>query len=69
MRRELIYDVMLEPEGVFRSHSVRLRREQELKPGETLDLEGRHWLVSTVAPAKSILIDRRVIAREIVPQT
>jgi hypothetical protein len=67
MTGEIAYDVMLEARGVFRSQSVRLRLDREMTPGETLDLKGRSWVVTRVDPARSLRIDRRVVAHEVVP--
>jgi hypothetical protein len=66
--RGLIYDVMLEVQGLLRSRSIRMRADRELELGETLDVEGRHWLIASVAPARSLYLDRRLVAREVVPQ-
>jgi hypothetical protein len=52
---------------MIRSQSIRLRLDREMTPGETLDLKGRSWVVTRVDPARSLRIDRRVVAREIVP--
>jgi hypothetical protein len=68
MRGDLDYDVMLEARGVIRSQSIRLRLDREMTPGETLDLKGRSWVVTRVDPARSLRIDRRVVAREVVPE-
>jgi hypothetical protein len=38
-----------------------------MTPGETLDIKGRSWVVTRVGPARSLRIDRRVVAREVVP--
>jgi hypothetical protein len=67
MTGEIAYDVMLEARGVFRSQSIRLRLDREMTPGETLDLLGRSWMVTRVHPARSLRIDRRTVAREVVP--
>jgi hypothetical protein len=58
---------MLEARGVIRSQSVRLRLDREMTPGETLDIKGRSWVVTRIDPARSLRIDRRVVAREVVP--
>jgi hypothetical protein len=65
MGRELCYDLMLEVEGVMRSRPVRMRLDRELQAGETIDVYGRHWLVTRVGPARSLHVDRRVVAREL----
>jgi hypothetical protein len=62
---ELIYDVMLEVPGIYRSQGVRIRLDHEVGPGEILDLNGRRWEVTDVHPAHSLLVDRRVVAREL----
>jgi hypothetical protein len=66
MRNELMYDLMLEVEGILRSRALRIRRERELEPGDVLDLDGRRWKVTQVGPSRSLRVDRRVVAREIV---
>jgi hypothetical protein len=66
MGRELCYDLMLEVEGVLRSRPLRMRIDRELQRGETIELEGRLWRVEGVRPGRSLHVDRRVIAREIV---
>ena len=65
MGRELCYDVMLEVEGIMRSERLRIRLDRELRAGETIDLAGRRWEVTRVRPARSLLVDRRVVAREV----
>ena len=66
MARDLGYDLMLEVEGVLRSRPTRVRIDRELDPGEILELDGRRWEVTRISPARSLHVDRRVIAREIV---
>jgi hypothetical protein len=66
MGRELCYDLMLEVEGVMRSRPVRMRLARELEAGETIDVDGRRWRVTRISPARSLYVDRRVVAREIV---
>jgi uncharacterized Zn finger protein len=66
MGRDLHYDLMLEVEGVLRSRRVRMRFDRELELGETLELDGRRWRVAGVHPGRSLHVDRRVVAREIV---
>jgi hypothetical protein len=66
MGREIHYDLMLEVEGIMRSRSVRMRLDRELEAGETIDLNGRRWQVTRIGPARSLHVDRRVVAREIV---
>jgi hypothetical protein len=66
MGREICYDLMLEVEGIMRSRSVRLRLERELETGETIDVNGRRWQVTRISPGRSLHVDRRVVAREIV---
>jgi hypothetical protein len=65
MGRGLYYDLMLEVEGVLRSRRVRMRFDRELETGETLDLDGRRWRVIGVHPGRSLYVDRRAIAREV----
>jgi hypothetical protein len=45
-----------------------LRLDHEVERGEILDLNGRRWEVIDVHPAHSLLIDRRVVARELVEE-
>jgi hypothetical protein len=45
-----------------------MRTDRELELGEALDLDGRHWLVASVIPSRSLHFDRRLVAQEIVPQ-
>ena len=66
MGRELCYDLMLEVEGVMRSQPVRMHLDRELEAGETIDVHGRRWKVTRVGPARSLHVDRRVVAREVV---
>jgi hypothetical protein len=66
MRNELIYDLMLEVEGILRSRPYRIRRDRELEPGDVLDLDGRRWEITQVGPSRSLHVDRRVVAREVV---
>lgn len=66
MGRDLHYDVMLEVGGVLRSRRVRMRFDRELELGETLEIDGRRWRVVGVHPGRSIYVDRRAVAREIV---
>ena len=66
MGRELCYDLMLEVEGVMRSQPVRMRLDRELVPGETIEVHGRRWQVTRIGPARSLHVDRRVVAREVV---
>jgi hypothetical protein len=41
VQRELVYDVMLEVQGVLRAQTMRMRLNRELEVGETLDAHGR----------------------------
>jgi hypothetical protein len=66
MGRALYYDLMLELEGVLRSRRVRLSLDRELETGETLELDGRRWRVVGVHPGRSLHVDRRAVAQEIV---
>jgi hypothetical protein len=63
--REFADDVKLEVQGLFRSRMVRMRLDRELRPGETFDLDGRHWIVTRVSPLN---VDRRIVARELVAE-
>jgi len=65
---ELIYDVVLEVPGIYRSQNVRIRLDHEVEPGEILDLNGRRWEVADVYLGHSLLVDRRVVARELVDE-
>jgi hypothetical protein len=65
MGRGLYYDLMLEVEGVLRSRRVRMQLDRELQAGETLELDGRRWRVTGVHPGRSLLVDRRAVAREV----
>jgi hypothetical protein len=66
MEKVLCYDLMLEVEGILRSQRTRIRSDRDLKPEEILDLHGRRWEIVRVDPARSLHVDRRVVAREIV---
>jgi hypothetical protein len=66
MGTELCYDLMLEVEGVMRSRPMRMRLDRELEAGETIDVDGRRWKVARIGPARSLHVDRRVVAREVV---
>ena len=48
MSAELTYDLMLEVTGVLRSIPVRTKLDSNLRVGETFDLRGRRWIVSSV---------------------
>jgi hypothetical protein len=65
MERDLYYDLMLEVQGVLRSRRLRMSLDRELGVGETLELEGRRWRVVGVHPGRSLHVDRRAVAREI----
>jgi hypothetical protein len=68
MPEEFADDVMLEVQGLFRSRMVRMHLDRELRPGETFDLDGRRWIVTRVSPAKSLNVDRRIVARELLAE-
>jgi hypothetical protein len=65
---EFADDVMLEVQGLFRSRMVRMHLDRELRPGDTFDLDARRWIVRRVSPAKSLNIDRRIVASELVAE-
>jgi hypothetical protein len=65
MSAELMYDLMLEVKGVLRSIPVRTKLDSDLRLGETFDLRGRRWVVSSVDRIDGEDLDRRVIAREL----
>jgi hypothetical protein len=69
MERTLTYDMMLEVEGVLRSQEVRVDLYREVEPGETINVNGRDWLVTDVKVAKPNRgLDRRLIAHEVVKE-
>jgi hypothetical protein len=63
-----MYDVVLEVPGIYRSQNVRIRLDHEVEPGEILDLNGRRWEVADVYLGHSLLVDRRVVAGELVDE-
>ena len=65
MSAELTYDLMLEVTGVLRSIPVRTKLDSDLRVGETFDLRGRRWLVSSVDRIGGEDFDRRAVAREV----
>ena len=66
MSDALTYDLMLESTGILRSPDFRVRFDQDLEPGQTIELRGRRWLVTKVEAAKGDGdIDRRAIAHEL----
>ena len=65
MSVELTYDLMLEVTGVLRSIPVRTRLDSNLRVGETFDLRGRRWIVSSVDQIGGEDFDRRAVAREV----
>ena len=65
MSAELTYDLMLEVTGVLRSIAVRAKLDSDLRVGETFDLRGRRWIVSSVDQIGAEDFDRRVVAREL----
>jgi hypothetical protein len=64
MSAELTYDLMLEVTGVLRSIPVRTKLDSNLRVGETFDLRGRRWIVSSVDQIGGEDFDRRAVARE-----
>ena len=65
MSAELTYDLMLEVTGVLRSIPVRTKLDSDLRVGETFDLRGRRWIVSSVDQIGGEDFDRRAVAREV----
>ncbi len=65
MSAELTYDLMLEVTGVLRSIPVRTKLDSNLRVGETFDLRGRRWIVSSVDQIGGEDFDRRAVAREV----
>jgi hypothetical protein len=65
MSVELTYDLMLEVTGVLRSIPVRTKLDSNLRVGETFDLRGRRWIVSSVDQIGGEDFDRRAVAREV----
>ena len=65
MSTELTYDLMLEVTGVLRSIPVRTKLDSNLRVGETFDLRGRRWIVSSVDQIGGEDFDRRAVAREV----
>ena len=65
MSAELTYDLMLEVTGVLRSIPVRTKLDSNLWVGETFDLRGRRWIVSSVDQIGGEDFDRRAVAREV----
>jgi hypothetical protein len=65
MSAELTYDLMLEVTGVLRSIPVRTKLDFDLRVGETFDLRGRRWVVSSVDQIGGEDFDRRAVAREV----
>ena len=65
MSVELTYDLMLEVTGVLRSIPVRTKLDSDLRVGETFDLRGRRWVISSVDQIGGEQFDRRAVAREV----
>jgi hypothetical protein len=65
MSAELTYDLMLEVTGVLRSIPVRTKLDSDLRVGETFDLRGRRWVISSVDQIGGEHFDRRAVAREV----
>ena len=65
MSADLTYDLMLEVTGVLRSIPVRTKLDSNLRVGETFDLRGRRWIVSSVDQIGGEDFDRRAVAREV----
>jgi hypothetical protein len=63
------YDLMLEVTGVLRSIPVRTKLDSNLRVGETFDLRGRRWIVSSVDQIGGEDFDRRAVAREVADVT
>jgi hypothetical protein len=54
--------------GLYRSQGARKRLDHEVAPGEIFRLNRRRWEVTDVHPGHSLLVDRRVVARELVDE-
>ena len=67
MTERVVYDMMLEVEGLVRSLTVRTTLRRELRIGETFSVSGRRWVVSDVQVVNRKGVDRRLIASEFVP--
>jgi hypothetical protein len=65
MSVELTYDLMLEVTGVLRSIPVRTKLDSDLRVGETFDLRGRRWVISSVDQIGGEHFDLRAVAREV----
>ena len=65
MSAELTYDLMLEVTGVLRSIPVKTKLDSNLRVGETFDLRGRRWIVSSVNQIGGQHFDRRAVAHEV----
>ena len=65
MSAELTYDLMLEVTGVLRSIPVRTKLDSDLRVGETFDLRGRRWVISSVDQIGGEDFDRRAVACEV----
>ena len=68
MMQDLAYDMMLEVQGLIRSLAIRTRLDRELLVGETFSLHGREWVVQRVHTVTEEDLDRRLVARELVPE-
>lgn len=66
MTERLVYDMMLEVEGLVRSLTVRTTLHRELRIGETFSVSGRRWVVSDVQVVNRKGVYRRLIASEFV---
>jgi hypothetical protein len=64
MAHDLSYDMMLEVQGLIRSLAVRMNVDRELRVGDTCNLLGRDWIVSTFRVGDKEGLDRRLVARE-----
>jgi hypothetical protein len=67
MTQDLAYDMMLEVQGLIRSLAVRTTLDRELRVGERFNLHGRDWVVQRVDAVTEEDLDRRLVARELVP--
>ena len=65
MSAVLTYYLLLVVTGVLRSIPVRTKLDSNLRVGETFDLRGRRWIVSSVDQIGGEDFDRRAVAREV----
>jgi hypothetical protein len=64
MTEALVYDLLLETQGLIRSHNTRVTLDRDLRVGDSLTMCGRDWVVSLVQ-SSTTKVDRRLIAREV----